>query len=488
MDGVYTDPRLLAIEKAVEGMDPQKAQQYLLQHADSGLIPGSLNYLMQLYNKAKAIEKSMPQQQQQQAMQQPTIKDKLQQQVMSAQQMPPQPAMPPQGQPPGLAGMPTNLARPQTFNAAGGGIVAFGVGGKTGDDPEDEEIDVENYDVTAGLPAAAASPQDDLLKNLASGKMKLSEMRRAKLDRALNPAPRVSSEATEKNRQELEKNLGLAGLRKKQKAMYDDALNEIAAQRADAKALFFLQAGRDILNARGAGTLGNIMQGFAAPAGEYLKTKKELGKEERLTKRDLLDMREKMVQQKLGEFDRLVSARGLDAATEEQRRTAAANAASEYATGEENIQLTRERFAAANRSRANLGRDIWGDDLKTAAATLREAERSRDPQKIAAAQSAYDKIEARVNKLSPAGIQSEARIDAALISKVTQALTEARKPGGNLYNLNLKVQRAKTADEKKTAQAALKDAETAIIESIKNSYLDSSTGAGTRGGDDWSDL
>ena len=270
--------------------------------------------------------------------------------------------------------------------------------------------------------------------------------------------------------------------------MYDDALNEIAAQRADAKALFFLQAGRDILNARGAGTLGNIMQGFAAPAGEYLKTKKELGKEERLTKRDLLDMRERMVQQKLGEFDRLVSARGLDAAAEEQRRSAAASAASEYATGEENIQLTRERYAAANRSRANLGRDIWGDDLKTAAATLREAERSRDPQKIAAAQSAYDKIEARVNKLSPAGIQSEARIDAALISKVTQALTEARKPGGNLYNLNLKVQRAKTADEKKTAQAALKDAETAIIESIKNSYLDSSTGAGTRGGDDWSDL
>lgn len=504
MDGVLTDPRLLAIEKATQGMDPQKAMDFIQGHADSGMIPGSLSYLRQLYMKAQALQKAMPQQQQQQAMQQPTIKDKLQAQVMGAQMppqgMPPQGMMPPPQQPPapGLAGMPTNLASPQTFSAAHGGIVAFqnrglveGEEGEEGDDTEAEDPLFKNTPADY-LPAQEAPTADKTLSPESLRRMSPRQISALGLQSLLKPRKKPTGESNEIARQKLAKSLGIEELTKEQLKMFKDSIGQIAKQRDEAKALFAIQAGASILGQRGGNTLANIAQGFAAPVAEYAKTKKELTKEERGLQSGLITARQGVAANKLADFDRIVTQRGADAAAEAAATTATGQALMNYGQMEEQANLTLERIKAAKTGRMP-GWDIWGKDLEKAASNIRAAKEKKDATALSAAQADYDNIVRNINKTTPSAITAAGNIDRTKIVAAEKAVLEQSKQGGSIFAKKQAVEKEKRKIEKKAPDAnpeLLKKREQELEQEIQRvRYGTLFTGAPTGGADDdYSDI
>lgn len=501
MDGVLTDPRLLAIEKATQGMDPQKAMDFIQGHADSGMIPGSLSYLRQLYMKAQALQKAMPQQQQQQAMQQPTIKDKLQAQVMGMQMppqgMPPQGMMPPPQQPPapGLAGMPTNLASPQTFSAAHGGIVAFQnrglVEGEEGDDTEAEDPLFKNTPADY-LPAQEAPTADQTLSPESLRRMSPRQISALGLQSLLKPRKKPSAESNEIARQKLAKSLGIEELTKEQLKMFKDSIGQIAKQRDEAKALFAIQAGASILGQRGGNTLANIAQGFAAPVAEYAKTKKELTKEERGLQSGLITARQGVAANKLADFDRIVTQRGADAAAEEAANTRTGQALMNYGQMEEQANLTLERIKAAKTGRMP-GWDIWGKDLEKAAGAIRAAKDKKDATALAAAQADYDNIVRNINKTTPAAISAAGNVDRTKIAAAEKAVLEQSKQGGSIFAIQQQVVKEKRKIEKKAPDAnpeLLKQRERELereIQRVRYSTLFSGAPVGGED-DDYSDI
>ena len=90
MNGILTDPRLLALQQAAKGKDPQAFRQDLMSRVDKGQLPSSLVYVLNLQNRAEQISKAMSPEQQQQAMQQPSVRQRLESAVANAAP-PPQP-------------------------------------------------------------------------------------------------------------------------------------------------------------------------------------------------------------------------------------------------------------------------------------------------------------------------------------------------------------------------------------------------------------
>jgi hypothetical protein len=277
MDGILTDPRLLALQQAAKGKDPQAFRQELMARVDRGELPSSLVYVMNLQNRAELIGKAMSPEQQQQAMQQPSVRQRLENAVANAAPPPQMQQQMPVQQPPMMGGAPAGLpatsaatlARPGTFSAKGGGIVAFGAGGLNDEDEEYPEVDAASF-----YPAAPAAPAPNPMmtpENIA--KMKPSDMQAQGLGMVLQRRPRTSQESQEKARKALADSLGVDKLNKEQTKMFKDAITNIAARRDEAKAMFFLEAGEKIAKST-QGFLGAVATGFAEPAARLGKTRR----------------------------------------------------------------------------------------------------------------------------------------------------------------------------------------------------------------------
>lgn len=463
MEGILTDPRLLAIMQATKGMDPQRQQQYFQQQADAGVMPGSLNYLRELYNRAKMLEKAMPQQQQQQAMQQPTVRERLESTVSGAAppQMPPQgmptPQMVPQGG--GLPSMNTGvLNRPGTFSAKAGGIVAFQEGGNDGLDEEDEfpTVNVDQY-----FPAQPAAPaQDQSLTPEAIAKMKPSELQARGLGMALQRRPRTSLESQEKARKALADSLGVEKLNKEQSKMFKDAIANIAARRDEAKALFFLEAGQKI----GSSTqpfLGAVASGFAEPAARLGKARRELDVEERGVKGEKLKSRRDYVTGQLADFDRRVTARAADETALAAEEGRLGQTLMTYGAQQENVALQREKMA--NDLRRSQGQltplGIFQQDLNAAVAALRKA---NTPEQIAAAQAQYDAVVKNMQKLQPQFTTGEFGLSGKQVSAAVTAINNAAEdPNSNLSKLRNQ-KRLEQAKRDKANPETIAEIDTAI--------------------------
>jgi hypothetical protein len=438
MNGILTDPRLLALQQAAKGKDPQAFRQELMARVDRGELPSSLVYVMNLQNRAELIGKAMSPEQQQQAMQQPSIRQRLENAVANAAPPPQMQQQMPVQQPPMMGGAPAGLpatsaatlARPGTFSAKGGGIVAFGAGGLNDEDEEYPEVDAASF-----YPAAPAAPAPNPMmapENIA--KMKPSEMQAQGLGMVLQRRPRTSQESQEKARKALADSLGVDKLNKEQTKMFKDAITNIAARRDEAKAMFFLEAGDKIARST-QGFLGAVATGFAEPAARLGKTRRELDVEERGVKGEQLKSRRDYANAKLADFDRIGTARMADEAAVAAEEGRIGTAMMTYGGQREQVQLARERMINdLKRSQGQLGPlGLFKEDIEAAIKALRAA---KTPEELAAAQAKFNSVTANMQKLQPQYITGQAGINREQIRAGVTALQNAEKnPNSQIYKL-----------------------------------------------------
>lgn len=435
MDGILTDPRLLALQQAAKGKDPQAFRQELMARVDKGQLPSSLVYVLNLQNRADLISKAMSPEQQQQAMQQPSVRQRLESAVANAA---PPPQMPqgipaPQMAPP-AGGLPSvnsgSLGRPGTFSAKAGGIVAFQEGGLNEEEDEFPTVDVNQYFPTQ--PAAPAA--DPTLTPEAIAKMKPAELQARGLGMVLQRRPRTSMESQEKARKAIADSLGVDKLNKEQSKMFKDAIKNIAARRDEAKAMFFLEAGAKI-GASTQGLLGAVATGFAEPAARLGKARRELDAEERGVKGEKLKARRDYVTGQLADFDRMVTARAGDEAAAAAEEARVGQGLMTYGAGRENIQLQREKMrndlARSQGQLTPLG--VFQPDINAAVKALREA---KTPEQIAAAQAQYDAVVSNMQKLQPQFTTGQFGLSGKQISAAVTAINNAAEdPNSNLSKL-----------------------------------------------------
>lgn len=439
MNGILTDPRVLALQQAAKGKDPQAFRQELMARVDRGELPSSLVYVMNLQNRADLISKAMSPEQQQQAMQQPSVRQRLESAVANAA---PPPQMPqgipaPQMAPPMGGGLPSvnsgSLGRPGTFSAKAGGIVAFQQGGNDGLDEEEDEF--PTVDVNQYFPAQPAAPAaDPTLTPEAIAKMKPAELQAKGLGMVLQRRPRTSLESQEKARKAIADSLGVDKLNKEQSKMFKDAIKNIAARRDEAKAMFFLEAGAKI-GASTQGLLGAVATGFAEPAAKLGKTRRELDVEERGVKGEKLKARREYVTGQLADFDRMVTARAGDEAAAAAEEARVGQGLMTYGAGRENVQLQREKMASdLARSKGQLTPlAVFQDDINAAVKALREA---KTPDQIAAAQAQYDAVVSNMQKLQPQFTTGQFGLSGKQISAAVTAINNAAEdPNSNLSKL-----------------------------------------------------
>jgi hypothetical protein len=460
MDGILTDPRLLALQQAAKGKDPQAFRQELMARVDRGELPSSLVYVMNLQNRAELIGKAMSPEQQQQAMQQPSIRQRLENAVANAAPPPQMQQQMPVQQPPMMGGAPAGLpatsaatlARPGTFSAKGGGIVAFQNQGLV----EGEEDEYPEVDAASFYPAAPAAPAPNPMmtpENIA--KMKPSEMQAQGLGMVLQRRPRTSQESQEKARKALADSLGVDKLNKEQTKMFKDAITNIAARRDEAKAMFFLEAGEKIGKST-QGFLGAIATGFAEPAARLGKTRRELDVEERGVKGEQLKSRRDYANAKLADFDRIGTARMADEAAVAAEEGRIGTAMMTYGSQQEQVKLARERMINdLKRSQGQLGPlGLFKEDIEAAIKALRAA---KTPEELAAAQIKFDAVTANMQKLQPQYITGQAGITREQMrTGYNRAINAEKNPNSELYQLRnqLRLERAKRdkADPNRIAQ------------------------------------
>lgn len=435
MNGILTDPRVLALQQAAKGKDPQAFRQELMARVDKGELPSSLVYVLNLQNRADLISKAMSPEQQQQAMQQPSVRQRLENAVANAA---PPPQMPqgipaPQMAPP-AGGLPSvnsgSLGRPGTFSAKAGGIVAFQEGGLNEEEDEFPTVDVNQY-----FPAQPAAPAvDPTLTPEAIAKMKPAELQARGLGMVLQRRPRTSMESQEKARKAIADSLGVDKLNKEQSKMFKDAIKNIAARRDEAKAMFFLEAGAKI-GASTQGLLGAVATGFAEPAARLGKARRELDAEERGVKGEKLKARRDYVTSQLADFDRMVTARAGDEAAAAAEEARVGQGLMTYGAGRENVQLQREKMrndlARSQGQLTPLG--VFQPDINAAVKALREA---KTPEQIAAAQAQYDAVVSNMQKLQPQFTTGQFGLSGKQISAAVTAINNAAEdPNSNLSKL-----------------------------------------------------
>lgn len=429
MNGILTDPRVLALQQAAKGKDPQAFRQELMARVDKGELPSSLVYVLNLQNRADLISKAMSPEQQQQAMQQPSVRQRLESAVANAA---PPPQMPqgipaPQMAPPMGGGLPSvnsgSLGRPGTFSAKAGGIVAFQEGGLNEEEDEFPTVDVNQY-----FPAQPAPPAvDPTLTPEAIAKMKPAELQARGLGMVLQRRPRTSMESQEKARKAIADSLGVDKLNKEQSKMFKDAIKNIAARRDEAKAMFFLEAGAKI-GASTQGLLGAVATGFAEPAARLGKARRELDVEERGVKSEKLKARRDYVTSQLADFDRMVTARAGDEAAAAAEEARVGQGLMTYGAGRENVQLQREKMRndlARSQGQPNLI-GVFLNDINASLKAIREA---KTPEQAAAAQAQFDAVTKNYQKLQPQFTTGQFNLTARQLTVAQQAIAEASKPG-----------------------------------------------------------
>ena len=453
MNGILTDPRLLALQQAAKGKDPQAFRQDLMSRVDKGQLPSSLVYVLNLQNRAEQISKAMSPEQQQQAMQQPSVRQRLESAVANAapppqmpQGIPPAQMAPQMPQQPPAAGLPAMntgaLGRPGTFSAKAGGIVAFQQGGNDGLD-EDEDYPTINMDQYFPNQPAAPAP-DQTLTPEAIAKMKPSEIQARGLGMMLQRRPRTSMESQEKARKAIADSLGVEKLNKEQSAMFKDAIKNIAARRDEAKAMFFLEAGQK-LGQSTQGLLGAVTSSFAEPAAKLGKTRRELDVEERGVKGEKLKSRREYVNSQLADFDRMVTARAGDEAAAAAEEARIGQGLMTYGAGRENVALQREKMMNdLKRSKGQLSPlGIFQPDIDAAMKAIRGA---KTPEEMAAAQAQYDAVVANMQKLQPQYTTAQSGITREQIrSGITAINNAAKDPNSPLSKLRnqLRLEEAK---------------------------------------------
>ena len=326
MDGII-DPRLLAIQRATQGMAPEQASQYFQNAADKGLIPGSLDYLMGLYRRAKAIQASPNPQQMQQAANQPTVKDKLEGQLSS-----------------GLGAIPApNLAGPDVFKAAAGGIVSFEDGGDVESDMPwlssnfgaNDEYDKED----------AALGGVDFTKMTPRQQADFATQQRFK--RAFRKGPGAKENYLA--REQIYNRSGLKGILDKQRKDYEGDVEGLGKEREHAKALAFLQAG-SAMGSSASPFLSAVSQSVAPAVAGYAKTKKELSGEQRKMREGLTGLDRTEAERKMGMQSQYLTDAGADRKSKD----------AEYAEAFKGLQeLGLKREEAAARIKASAAMSPW---------------------------------------------------------------------------------------------------------------------------------
>lgn len=475
MNGILTDPRVLALQQAAKGKDPQAFRQELMARVDKGELPSSLVYVLNLQNRADLISKAMSPEQQQQAMQQPSVRQRLENAVANAA---PPPQMPqgipaPQMAPPMGGGLPSvnsgSLGRPGTFSAKAGGIVAFQEGGLNEEEDEFPTVDVNQYFPTQ--PAAPAA--DPTLTPEAIAKMKPAELQARGLGMVLQRRPRTSMESQEKARKAIADSLGVDKLNKEQSKMFKDAIKNIAARRDEAKAMFFLEAGAKI-GASTQGLLGAVATGFAEPAARLGKARRELDAEERGVKGEKLKARRDYVTGQLADFDRMVTARAGDEAAAAAEEARVGQGLMTYGAGRENVQLQREKMRndlARSQGQPNLI-GVFLNDINASLKAIREA---KTPEQAAAAQAQFDAVTKNYQKLQPQFTTGQFGLSGKQISAAVTAISNAgNDPKSTLSKLrrdrDIEVAKRDKANPEKVAEleAAIQAEEQRITNQIIN--------------------
>jgi hypothetical protein len=223
MPGIdVTDSRLLAIQQATRGMDPTQAAGYLQKVADSGAVPGSLAYLMSMYQKVKALENMQAPQPPQGPM--PTVKDQLEQKLGG-----------------GIASVPAPaLERPDTF--AGGGIVAFADG------------DYVSSGSSSRINLRELSP---------------SEMETLGAERIMDNAPTYDPIELEKTRVANPARKRLRELSQEERDFIESQRGSIENERKRSKGQFFVEAGANLASSNRP-FIGALASSFKDPAGTYV--------------------------------------------------------------------------------------------------------------------------------------------------------------------------------------------------------------------------
>jgi len=337
MNGILTDPRLLALQQAAKGKDPQAFRQELMARVDRGELPSSLVYVMNLQNRAELIGKAMSPEQQQQAMQQPSIRQRLENAVANAAPPPQMQQQMPVQQPPMMGGAPAGLpatsaatlARPGTFSAKGGGIVAFNDRGLVeGEEGKEDEEDLYGGVLrrveglgdlsTYGRPAPEAVPAQappSLMSNVDRLRGMKARDREAEIIKQIAERKLPKSEDLVVARQQIAKQLGVDDLNKQQAAYFKDAIKGLADERRMAKGMFFLEAAKNVGSST-QGLLGAVATGFAQPAVRYGETTRDINKALRGLKGDELKAVRGIVDSKLSEWDQIAGARKADEAAQ----------------------------------------------------------------------------------------------------------------------------------------------------------------------------
>lgn len=457
-----TDPRLLAVQRATQNMAPEQAMQYIHKVADSGAVPGSLAYLMGLYQKVKALQGMQNPQQSMAQFAQPTVKDQMEAQLNQ-----------------GIARLPApTLERPDAF--AGGGIVAFGDGGQPRVGPfSDGQIGLDfpasEYDELD--PSYIYSiPDDEKRAQLLARLRKVDPIAADAIEMASRGRKITSESAGLEALYNSPEAQRLAQLRQEGIGQFDKDIATLDRDRSDAKAQMLINWGSQLASTPGS-FLGSLASTAGPAVGEYAKSKRQLQAEERALRGE--KNKAQVSDAQVG-FDRLSKKREARLADETKgyaevdRRNAALLSGAKMALDERQSQ----RQAAAQRSNRYDPWAVFGprQEKLLAARDALMAQKGKIPEnefnaRLAEINEQMRREQVDYGQALGAGISGGFR-NTLEAERLIQA---SKKPGGLLHNLYLKREEAKQKNKGNLPPnvAAEFDAQEAqIVEAIRAGATD----------------